>query len=49
VRPAARAAAAVEARIRAVEPYTWDALFRRVESILAAELGAAAPVPATRA
>jgi hypothetical protein len=49
VTPPARSAAAVEARMRAVEPYSWDRLFRQVESILATHLAAPAAAPAGRA
>jgi glycosyltransferase involved in cell wall biosynthesis len=47
--PAARSTAAVEARLRAVEPCSWDRLFGQVESILAAHLATPAPAAAGRA
>jgi glycosyltransferase involved in cell wall biosynthesis len=49
VTPAARSAAAAEARMRAVEPYSWDRLFGQVESILATHPAAPAAAPAGRA
>jgi glycosyltransferase involved in cell wall biosynthesis len=42
--PAAHGAAAVEARMAAVASHSWDRIFGQLEAVLAAELGAPAPL-----